>query len=147
MRPPDIEEMLRRSQDRLRRLLPGPSFTTGSLVVLLLIVAGRSKRFDVFSAWAVPLIDVPTVMVIEFQRVSASSAPLANAEFALGMFGFMVLLAMLTLRKTVIIAAGVVALPSQFVLLLFSWGDPDLDRSSWSAGGSFFDYMGALRQV
>ncbi len=40
MRPPDIEEMLRRSQDRLRRLLPGPSFTTGSLVVLLLIVAG-----------------------------------------------------------------------------------------------------------
>jgi membrane protease subunit HflK len=40
MRPPDIEEMLRRSQDRLRRFLPGPSFTTGSLVVLLLIVAG-----------------------------------------------------------------------------------------------------------
>ncbi len=40
MRPPDIEEMLRRSQDRLRRFLPGPGFTTGSLVVLLLIVAG-----------------------------------------------------------------------------------------------------------
>ena len=40
MRPPDIEEMLRRSQDRLRRFLPGPNFTTGSLVVLLLIVVG-----------------------------------------------------------------------------------------------------------
>jgi membrane protease subunit HflK len=40
MRPPDIEEMLRRSQDRLRRFLPGPNFTTGSLVVLLLIVLG-----------------------------------------------------------------------------------------------------------
>lgn len=40
MRPPDIEDMLRRSQDRLRRFLPGPSFTTGSLVVLLLIVVG-----------------------------------------------------------------------------------------------------------
>jgi membrane protease subunit HflK len=40
MRPPDIEDMLRRSQDRLRRFLPGPGFTTGSLVVLLLIVAG-----------------------------------------------------------------------------------------------------------
>ena len=40
MRPPDIEEMLRRSQDRLRRFLPGPGFTTGSLVILLLIVAG-----------------------------------------------------------------------------------------------------------
>jgi membrane protease subunit HflK len=40
MRPPDIEDMLRRSQDRLRRFLPGPGFTTGSLIVLLLIVAG-----------------------------------------------------------------------------------------------------------
>jgi membrane protease subunit HflK len=40
MRPPDIEEMLRRSQDRLRRFLPGPGFSTGSLIVLLLIVAG-----------------------------------------------------------------------------------------------------------
>ena len=34
-----------------------------------------------------------------------------------------------------IIAAGVVALPSQFVLLLFSWGDPDLDRS-WFIGAT-----------
>ena len=40
MRPPDIEDMLRRSQDRLRRFLPGSNFTTGSLVVLLLIVVG-----------------------------------------------------------------------------------------------------------
>src|SRR5258708_15704902 len=40
MRPPDIEDMLRRSQDRLRRFLPGPSFAPGSLVVLLLIVVG-----------------------------------------------------------------------------------------------------------
>lgn len=40
MRPPDIEEMLRRSQDRLRSFLPGPNFTSGSLIVLLLIVVG-----------------------------------------------------------------------------------------------------------
>ena len=38
MRPPDIEEMLRRGQDRLRNLLPGSNFTSGSLIVLLLIV-------------------------------------------------------------------------------------------------------------
>ena len=38
MRPPDIEDMLRRSQDRLRALPARPSFTTGSLIVLLLIV-------------------------------------------------------------------------------------------------------------
>ncbi len=35
---PDIEDMLRRGQDRLRRFLPGPGFGTGSLIVLLLIV-------------------------------------------------------------------------------------------------------------
>ncbi|HTP77044.1 MAG TPA: FtsH protease activity modulator HflK [Rhizomicrobium sp.] len=40
MRPPDIEDMLRRSQDRLRSFLPGSNFTTGSLIVLLLIVVG-----------------------------------------------------------------------------------------------------------
>src|SRR5476651_966804 len=39
--PPDFEEMLRRSQDRLRRLLPGPGFgTTGLIIVLLLVAIG-----------------------------------------------------------------------------------------------------------
>ncbi len=36
--PPDIEEMLRRSQDRLRGLVPGRGFGTGGLIVALLIV-------------------------------------------------------------------------------------------------------------
>jgi membrane protease subunit HflK len=40
MRPPDFEDMLRRSQDRLRRFLPGPGFGAGSLAVLLLVVLG-----------------------------------------------------------------------------------------------------------
>src|SRR5215469_8176743 len=35
---PDFEDILRRSQDRLRSLLPGPGFGTGSLLVLLLII-------------------------------------------------------------------------------------------------------------
>lgn len=35
---PDIEEMLRRSQDRLRSFLPGRGFGSGGLIVLLLIV-------------------------------------------------------------------------------------------------------------
>jgi membrane protease subunit HflK len=38
--PPDIEELLRRGQDRLRRFLPGRGFSAGGLVVLLLIVVG-----------------------------------------------------------------------------------------------------------
>ncbi|HEY4942568.1 MAG TPA: FtsH protease activity modulator HflK [Rhizomicrobium sp.] len=35
---PDIEEMLRRSQDRLRSFLPGRGFGSGGLIVLLLVV-------------------------------------------------------------------------------------------------------------
>ncbi|HEY0107928.1 MAG TPA: FtsH protease activity modulator HflK [Rhizomicrobium sp.] len=38
MRPPDLEDLLRRGQDRLKSFLPGPGFGTGSLVVLLLVV-------------------------------------------------------------------------------------------------------------
>ncbi|HEX2591532.1 MAG TPA: FtsH protease activity modulator HflK [Rhizomicrobium sp.] len=37
--PPDLEELLRQGQDRLRRLVPGPGFTTGSLLVVILILA------------------------------------------------------------------------------------------------------------
>lgn len=36
--PPDLEELLRRTQDRLRRLVPGPGFTTSSLAVVVLIL-------------------------------------------------------------------------------------------------------------
>src|ERR1700750_172761 len=37
--PPDLEELLRRSQDRLRRLMPGPGFTSSSLIIVALILA------------------------------------------------------------------------------------------------------------
>ncbi|HEX4302924.1 MAG TPA: FtsH protease activity modulator HflK [Rhizomicrobium sp.] len=36
--PPDLEDMLRRGQDRLRGLLPGRGFGTGGLIVALLVV-------------------------------------------------------------------------------------------------------------
>jgi membrane protease subunit HflK len=36
--PPDLEELLRRSQDRLKSLMPGPGFTAGGLAVIGLIV-------------------------------------------------------------------------------------------------------------
>ncbi len=35
---PDLEDMLRRSQDRLRGFLPGRGFSTGGLIVVLLVV-------------------------------------------------------------------------------------------------------------
>jgi membrane protease subunit HflK len=37
--PPDLEELLRRGQDRLRRLVPGSGFTASSLIVVVLILA------------------------------------------------------------------------------------------------------------
>jgi membrane protease subunit HflK len=40
VRPPDIEDMLRRGQDRLRGFLPGPGFGTTGLLIVLLIVLG-----------------------------------------------------------------------------------------------------------
>ncbi|MBL6854090.1 MAG: FtsH protease activity modulator HflK [Alphaproteobacteria bacterium] len=39
-RPPDIEEMLRRSQDRLRGFLPGRGLGSTGLIIILLIVVG-----------------------------------------------------------------------------------------------------------
>src|SRR4051812_16635762 len=47
-------------------------------VAVLLLVLGRSRRLNVWSAWAVPFIDVPTVLLIEYSRVASSQQPLAN---------------------------------------------------------------------
>jgi adenylate cyclase len=86
---------------------------------VLLMVASRARRFNILGAWAVPLVDLPAVLFIEYMRVNNEASPqhLANAEFALGLFAFMVLLSMMTLRKPVIVAAGAIALPLQFLLL------------------------------
>lgn len=39
VRPPDLEDMLRRGQDRLRRFLPSGGFTAGSLALAALVIA------------------------------------------------------------------------------------------------------------
>ncbi len=93
----------------------GPTLYFGAAILLL--SAGQARRFNLLSAWAVPLIDIPTVLFIEHSRMAGSPEKLANAEFALGMFCFMVLMATMTLRRTVIVAAGAVAIPLQFALL------------------------------
>jgi membrane protease subunit HflK len=73
MRPPDIEEMLRRSQDRLRRFLPGPSFTTGSLIVLLLIVVGVWLASGIYFVGA-----FEQGIVLRFGKFVARTAPGIN---------------------------------------------------------------------
>ncbi len=100
----------------------------------VLLAAGGSKRLKLFTAWAVPLIDIPTVMFIEYTRVTSQTSQdaLANAMFALGLFCFMVLMAFMTLRRTVIIASGVIALPLQFALLFAAWAP----NPSWFIGST-----------
>jgi len=111
------------------------------VIALLLWAAGRAKRLRLLSVWAVPLIDIPTVLFIEYSRVHSVplSEPLANGMYALGMFCFMVLMALLTLRRTVIIVAGAIAVPLQFGLL--AGFAPD---SSWFIGSASLLLMTTL---
>jgi class 3 adenylate cyclase len=70
-----------------------------------------------WAVWVVPFVDVPAVLFIEYGRVHGHTDQLANAEYALGLFAFMVLLALMTLQRSVIIVTGVIALPLQLWLL------------------------------
>lgn len=120
----------------LKAQLPGPAIYF--VLALLLAVLGRFPRFGAkFMPWAVPLLDVPMVLVIQATRVSQTSEPLGNVMFTLSLFAFMLLLATLTLRRSVVLATGAVAAPLQFYLL---WNHaPD---SSWFIGS-----FGALLMV
>src|SRR5262245_45839024 len=83
-------------------------------VAVALIAAARIfRRPAPWSLWVVPLFDVPTVLFIEYARVATSPEKLGNAMYALALFAFMVLMALLTLKRTVIVAAGAIALPMQ----------------------------------
>lgn len=95
---------------------PGPVVYLGLAVVLFL--GGRlGPWFAKATPWSVPFVDVPVVLYIEWARVVTSDQPLGNAMYALGLFSFMVLMALMTLRRTIIVVTGVLALPMQFYLL------------------------------
>ncbi len=82
-----------------------------------LVAAARSGKFRVLTVWAVPIVDLPAVFFIEYDRVVGSDERLANATYALFFFCFMIVLAAMTLRRTVIIVSGIVSLPLHFTLL------------------------------
>ncbi|MFT3843191.1 MAG: adenylate/guanylate cyclase domain-containing protein [Myxococcaceae bacterium] len=100
-------------------------------VALVLLVLSRRGLLGRFAAWSVPFVDVPIVLWIEWARVNDSGFPLGNAMFALGLFAFMVLLALMTLDRRVLIVTGIVGVPAQFFLLAHS--APEGDRS-WFIG-------------
>ncbi len=96
---------------------------------LLLLVLSRRGLLGRLAAWAVPTLDVPVVLFIEYARVERSGQPLGNAMFALGLFAFMVLLALMTLDRRVVLVSGAFAVPAQFFLLWSSAPD-----RSWFIG-------------
>ena len=71
--PPDIEDMLRRSQDRLRGFLPGRGFGTGGLIVLLLIVVGVWLASGIYFVGA-----FEQGIVLRFGQFVARTAPGIN---------------------------------------------------------------------
>jgi adenylate cyclase len=103
------------------------------LVISAGAVAAASiwKTQRAWTLWIVPFVDVPIVLFIEYLRVTGSEHKLANAMYALGLFAFMVLMAMLTLKRSVIVTAAVVAVPMQLYLLSMVAPDP-----SWFFGST-----------
>jgi adenylate cyclase len=106
-----------RVPEELTRNLPGA--LAYLLVAGALFVAGRTGTLPRgIAQFAVPLVDVPMVLFIESIRVSFSPGqPLANAEFALALFGFMILLALMTLDRRIVALTAVTAAAAELWLL------------------------------
>lgn len=120
-----------RSPDDLKRnILPPVVYLLIASAAVGLAAISR-RRSKPWALWVVPLVDVPIVLLIEYGRVTASEQRLANAMYALALFAFMILLAMMTLKRSVIVVSGLVALPMQ--LWLISMVAPD---SSWWFGSA-----------
>lgn len=101
------------------------------LAAAAVIVASIWKTQRKWALWIVPFVDVPVVFLIEYTRVTGSEHKLANAMYALGLFAFMVLLAILTLKRSVIIVSALIGVPMQLFLLSMVAPDP-----SWFFGST-----------
>ena len=111
-KPPDLEEWLRRGQDRLRAVLPGGGrgFTTGTLVIILLavvvvwllsgiyVVGAREQgvvlRFGAFTArtgpginyhlpWPIETVEVPEVTKENQINIGYGQVAAANGDMGI----------------------------------------------------------------
>ena len=71
-----------------------------AFALAFVLASSLSRRRFWWSLWAVPFVDVPFVLAIEYGRVTESSERLGNAMYALGLFAFMVLMALMTTMAT-----------------------------------------------
>lgn len=125
--------------DELRRNIVPPVIYL-ALASAAVVMASLSKsRSKPWALWVVPFVDVPIVLFIEWGRVMASEQRLANAMYALGLFAFMMALSMMTLKRSVIVVSGIVALPLQLYLLSFVAPD-----RSWFFGSAALLLMTGL---
>jgi adenylate cyclase len=107
-------------------------------IVLARVFPGPSP----WALWVVPVIDVPTVLFIETTRVLNSPEKLGNAMYALALFAFMVLMSLMTLKRSVILTTGAIALPMQLWLLA-----PIAPDRSWFIGTTALLAMTVLAAV
>jgi adenylate cyclase len=122
-----------------RMNLPG-AFLYLLVATLLFLIGRRGQLPWRLARFTVPLIDVPMVMFIEYLRITGSKEQLSNAMFALALFAFMILLALMTLERRIVIVTAVVALVAQIVLLQVAMR-PDF---SWVIGSTALLLMTAV---
>ena len=97
----------------------------GYWLLSIAIFAGGcvSDRLTQLSSLAIPVLDVPLVFLIQFGVMMDSANPRAVANFTLGVYVVVVMLAATTLRGWEILVTGAIAVIAQ---LVFSCSGPFL---------------------
>jgi adenylate cyclase len=123
-----------------QRYIVAPAVYLG--LAIAAVIGARLFPRRRWAAWIVPFVDAPAVLVIEYGRISTSAEKIGNATYALALFAFMVLMALLTLRRSVIITTGAIALPMQLWLLA-----PIVPDNSWFIGATALLLMTVIAGV
>jgi adenylate cyclase len=86
------------------------------LAFLVFFGARRSKQVSRWSTLAVPFLDMPAAFLKQWLDMNLSTAPRAVANFSLGLFALLIMLAAFTLRNRQVVFAGFIAIFFQYCL-------------------------------
>ena len=98
-----------------------------TVATLILVFGSRRLLSERFLAFAVPLVDVPFVVLAQHERVSASADKLGNITFTLVLMNLLILFSVLSLDRWVVRATWLFALPGY--LWVLNTGAPEADFS------------------
>ena len=82
----------------------------------LFVAANRTERVALLSRFAIPVIDMPFILIIQWFNIAASENPEASAMFSLSVFLFLTMLSALSMRPHQVFASGAMALICQTIL-------------------------------